>query len=167
MHAEQNALLQAAKIGYSVQGSHCYSTLRPCFGCLKELYQAGVTAIRYLNEWTPSEPIEAQAYDAMLEELAGRGVVVAPLELPEGLLTYAERATPTALAARRPSRTRAQGRAARSGSGDERQHRGRPQRIFQLEVERHRHRERGQLPRVAGRRSAARGVALMRARCRA
>jgi dCMP deaminase len=86
VHAEQNALLQAAKIGYSVQGSHCYSTLRPCFGCLKELYQAGVTAIRYLNEWTPSDPVEAQAYDAMLEELAGRGVVVAPLELPEGLL---------------------------------------------------------------------------------
>jgi dCMP deaminase len=86
VHAEQNALLQAAKIGYSVQGSHCYSTLRPCFGCLKELYQAGVTAIRYLNEWAPSDPIEGQAYDALLGELAGRGVVVAPLELPEGLL---------------------------------------------------------------------------------
>src|SRR5437773_7327258 len=83
VHAEQNALLQAAKIGYSVQGSHCYSTLRPCFGCLKELYQAGVTAIRYLNEWTPSDPVEQQAYDALLGELAGRSVVVAQLELPE------------------------------------------------------------------------------------
>ena len=86
VHAEQNALLQAAKIGYSVQGSHCYSTLRPCFGCLKELYQAGVTAIRYLNQWAPSDPDEAQAYDALLGELAGRGVVVAQLELPDGLL---------------------------------------------------------------------------------
>jgi dCMP deaminase len=86
VHAEQNAVLQAAKLGYSVQGSACYSTLRPCFGCLKELYQAGVTSIRYLNAWTPSDPVEAGAYDALLEELAGRGVVVAALELPDGLL---------------------------------------------------------------------------------
>jgi dCMP deaminase len=86
VHAEQNAVLQAARLGYSVQGSACYSTLRPCFGCLKELYQAGVTSIRYLNAWTPSDPVEAGAYDALLEELAGRGVVVAALELPDGLL---------------------------------------------------------------------------------
>jgi dCMP deaminase len=86
VHAEQNAVLQAAKLGYSVQGSACYSTLRPCFGCLKELYQAGVTSIRYLNAWTPSSLVEAGAYDALLEELAGRNVVVAPLELPDGLL---------------------------------------------------------------------------------
>ncbi len=86
VHAEQNAVLQAAKLGYSVQGAACYSTLRPCFGCLKELYQSGVSAVRYLNEWTPSDPVEAAAYDALLGELAGRGVVVAPLELPAGLL---------------------------------------------------------------------------------
>jgi len=86
VHAEQNAVLQAAKLGYSVQGSACYSTLRPCFGCLKELYQSGVTAIRYLNEWTPSDPVEAGAYDVLLGELAARGVVVASLELPSELL---------------------------------------------------------------------------------
>ena len=86
VHAEQNAVLQAAKLGYSVQGAACYSTLRPCFGCLKELYQSGVSAVRYLNEWTPSDPVEAAAYDSLLGELAGRGVVVAPLELPAELL---------------------------------------------------------------------------------
>jgi dCMP deaminase len=93
VHAEQNALLQAAKLGYSVQGSHLYSTLRPCFGCLKELYQAGVTTIRHLNEWTPSDPVEAGAYESLLNELAGRGVVVAPLELPEELLDLRLRAS--------------------------------------------------------------------------
>jgi len=86
VHAEQNALLQAAKIGYSVQGSACYSTLRPCFGCLKELYQAGVAAIHYLNAWQPSRPTEAEAYQALLDELAGRGVLVSQLELPDELL---------------------------------------------------------------------------------
>jgi dCMP deaminase len=86
VHAEQNAVLQAAKLGYSVQGAACYSTLRPCFGCLKELYQSGVSTIRYLNEWAPSQPAEAAAYDAMLAELAAHGVVVAPLDLPADLL---------------------------------------------------------------------------------
>ena len=86
VHAEQNALLQAAKLGYSVQGSHCYTTLRPCFGCLKELYQAGVERIRYLNQWSPSEPRESEAYDALLAEMAAHGVAVEGLELPEGLL---------------------------------------------------------------------------------
>ena len=86
VHAEQNAVLQAAKLGYSVQGSHCYSTLRPCFGCLKELYQAGVAAIRYLNSWQPQRPGEADAYQGLLEEIAAQGVRIEQLELPEGLL---------------------------------------------------------------------------------
>jgi dCMP deaminase len=86
VHAEQNALLQAAKLGYSVQGSHCYTTLRPCFGCLKELYQAGVERIRYLNRWSPSESRESEAYDALLAEMAAHGVAVEGLELPERLL---------------------------------------------------------------------------------
>ncbi|HYX84256.1 MAG TPA: dCMP deaminase family protein [Gaiellales bacterium] len=86
VHAEQNALLQAAKLGYSVQGAHMYSTLRPCFGCLKEAYQAGVGAVRYLNPWTPADPAEAAAYDDLLAELHRRGVAVERLELPGSLL---------------------------------------------------------------------------------
>ena len=86
VHAEQNALLQAARLGYSVQSAHCYTTLRPCFGCLKELYQAGVQGVRYLNEWTPSDPVEAEAYADLISEMAVRGVAVEALDLPEGLL---------------------------------------------------------------------------------
>ena len=29
VHAEQNAVLQAARLGYSLEGAHCYTTLRP------------------------------------------------------------------------------------------------------------------------------------------
>lgn len=86
VHAEENALLQAARLGYSVMGSQCYTTLRPCFGCLKHLYQAGVREVRYLNPWSPSEPAEAAAYDDLLGELADRGVAVRALELPPELL---------------------------------------------------------------------------------
>jgi dCMP deaminase len=86
VHAEQNAILQAAKLGYSVQGSHCYTTLRPCFGCLKELYQAGVAGISFLNPWTPSNPREAEAYEALIAEMAGHGIALTQLPLREELL---------------------------------------------------------------------------------
>ena len=86
VHAEQNAVLQAAKLGYTVQGATCYTTLRPCFGCLKELYQAGVSGIRYLNPWSPGDPLEAEAYAALLSEMEQRGVAVTQLELSEQLL---------------------------------------------------------------------------------
>ena len=40
VHAEQNALLAAARFGIAVEGAILYSTMRPCFGCTKELLQA-------------------------------------------------------------------------------------------------------------------------------
>jgi dCMP deaminase len=51
VHAEQNCLLSAARFGIAVAGSLLYTTMRPCFGCLKELLQADVKAIYYLEEW--------------------------------------------------------------------------------------------------------------------
>ena len=70
VHAEQNAILQAARLGYSLEGSHCYTTLRPCFGCLKELRQAGAVRIVFLNAWSPGNELERTAYDGLLQELA-------------------------------------------------------------------------------------------------
>ncbi len=86
VHAEENALLQAAKLGYSVMGAQCYTTLRPCFACLRHLYQAGVGEVRYLNPWTPGVEREAGAYAGLLDDLADRGVAVRQLELPDELL---------------------------------------------------------------------------------
>jgi dCMP deaminase len=39
VHAEQNCLLAAARFGISVEGATIYTTMRPCFGCTKELLQ--------------------------------------------------------------------------------------------------------------------------------
>jgi len=55
VHAEQNALLAAARFGIAVDGATIYSTMQPCFGCGKELLQARVTRIVYLHPWTPSD----------------------------------------------------------------------------------------------------------------
>ncbi len=57
VHAEQNALLAAAKYGIQVEGGTLYSTLRPCFGCLKEAIQAGIVRVVFADEYA-DEPNE-------------------------------------------------------------------------------------------------------------
>jgi len=53
VHAEQNAALVAARFGIAIAGSTLYTTMRPCFGCAKEMLQAQVHAVHYLHEWSP------------------------------------------------------------------------------------------------------------------
>lgn len=51
VHAEQNALLSAARHGIAVDGSVLYATHQPCFSCLKESIQAGVQQVVYMMRW--------------------------------------------------------------------------------------------------------------------
>lgn len=59
VHAEQNAILAAARFGIAVGGSTVYTTLRPCFGCAKEMLQAQVQTVYYLHEWNPNAKEDA------------------------------------------------------------------------------------------------------------
>jgi dCMP deaminase len=45
VHAEQNAISQAAKHGNSTNGGTVYCTLRPCLSCLKSIIQAGINDV--------------------------------------------------------------------------------------------------------------------------
>jgi dCMP deaminase len=45
VHAEQNAIIQAALHGVSTQGSTLYSTHQPCVLCAKMLINAGVKRV--------------------------------------------------------------------------------------------------------------------------
>lgn len=47
IHAEANAIAQAARSGVRLEGATCYVTTRPCWGCLKLLVNAGVTEVQY------------------------------------------------------------------------------------------------------------------------
>jgi dCMP deaminase len=47
IHAEANAVLQAARFGISLAGAVCYCTFKPCLSCLKLLLGAGVVKIIY------------------------------------------------------------------------------------------------------------------------
>ena len=47
IHAEQNAIIQAARDGVSIEGSVLYCTTQPCTQCTKMLINAGITEIVY------------------------------------------------------------------------------------------------------------------------
>lgn len=45
LHAEQNAIIQAATLGQSIEGAAIYVTHQPCVICAKMLINAGMTRI--------------------------------------------------------------------------------------------------------------------------
>lgn len=47
IHAEMNAIIQAAKHGISIKDSVIYITASPCINCLKALLNAGIKTIYY------------------------------------------------------------------------------------------------------------------------
>ncbi len=49
LHAEQNAIIQAAYHGVSINDAHLYSTHLPCSICFKMIINAGISKVSYLE----------------------------------------------------------------------------------------------------------------------
>ncbi len=49
LHAEQNAIIQAAYHGVSICGAHLYCTHLPCSICIKMLINAGIAEVCYAD----------------------------------------------------------------------------------------------------------------------
>ena len=47
VHAEQNAIIQAAKLGVSIDGATLYCTHQPCSVCAKMIINAGIRRVVY------------------------------------------------------------------------------------------------------------------------
>ncbi|MEE0766571.1 MAG: cytidine/deoxycytidylate deaminase family protein [Christensenellales bacterium] len=47
IHAEQNAIIQAAKLGVSIEGATLYCTHQPCVICAKMIVNAGIARVVY------------------------------------------------------------------------------------------------------------------------
>ncbi|MBI1987086.1 MAG: dCMP deaminase family protein [Nitrospinae bacterium] len=75
LHAEQNAILQAALHGVSVKGAVLYCTHHPCSLCAKMLVNAGVTKIIYEKGYPDplASEILVEARLERLQLLAGEG----------------------------------------------------------------------------------------------
>lgn len=102
VHAEQNAILAAARFGISTAASTMYTTMRPCFGCAKEMLQAQVRTVYYLHEWNPSikdDVLKTAAHTAEYEKLMIRFPGgVHRLDVPDPDVTWAvSRKTPASV----------------------------------------------------------------------
>jgi dCMP deaminase len=51
LHAEQNAIIQAAKYGINISGATIYINTQPCVTCAKMLINAGIAEIVYSNPY--------------------------------------------------------------------------------------------------------------------
>jgi dCMP deaminase len=58
LHAEQNALLQAAKIGVPCEGSTIYVTCQPCNTCAKMIINAGIERVIYEGDYPDEFSLE-------------------------------------------------------------------------------------------------------------
>ena len=47
IHAEQNAIIQAAKLGISIEGATLYCTHQPCVICAKMIVNSGISRVIY------------------------------------------------------------------------------------------------------------------------
>ena len=58
IHAEQNAIIHAAKHGISMDGSSIYVTASPCWLCFKMIINAGIRTIYYGEFYRDERTIE-------------------------------------------------------------------------------------------------------------
>ena len=71
IHAEEAAILQAAKLGISIDGSELYTSTFPCLLCIKKIIGSGIRKIIYLAPYPMRKSIE------MLEQC---GIVIQKYE---------------------------------------------------------------------------------------
>lgn len=58
LHAEQNAIIQAARHGVNISGSTLYCTNSPCIICTKMLINAGIRKVVYLEGYSDNLSVE-------------------------------------------------------------------------------------------------------------
>lgn len=74
VHAEANAIIQAAKHGIGIAGAELYTTASPCWGCFKLIANSGIRKI-YFGEFYREERSRTVA--------ATLGIDLIDLEMPE------------------------------------------------------------------------------------
>lgn len=58
IHAEQNAIIQAARLGISIDGATLYCTHQPCVICAKMIVNSGIRRVVYRRGYPDSFAVE-------------------------------------------------------------------------------------------------------------
>jgi dCMP deaminase len=95
VHAEQNAILSAARFGIRLQEGTLYTTVEPCFGCLKEMLQIGIQEVYYLHPWIAKRSVEQQKQYDTLKAVVRHGVTRLQMDDPD--FEWAKAPAPAAL----------------------------------------------------------------------
>ncbi|MCW3078299.1 MAG: CMP/dCMP deaminase zinc-binding protein [Bacteroidetes bacterium] len=59
LHAEQNAILYAAKNNVSMEGATLYVTLSPCIACARVIFTTGIKKVFYKNSYASFKGLTA------------------------------------------------------------------------------------------------------------
>ena len=74
VHAEANAIIQAAKNGVRIDGAELYTTASPCWSCFKLIANAGIKVIYYGEFYRERRSIDVAATLGIdLIDLSGAG----------------------------------------------------------------------------------------------
>ena len=73
IHAEQNAIIQAAKLGVSIEGATLYCTHQPCVICAKMIVNAGITRVVYEEGYPDDFAMNIFAEAGVLVERYAKG----------------------------------------------------------------------------------------------
>ena len=65
LHAEQNAIIQAAKLGNTTEGATIYVNVQPCVICAKMLINAGIVRVVYKGDY-PDEMAKSMLEEAKI-----------------------------------------------------------------------------------------------------
>lgn len=65
IHAEMNAILNAAKNGAKTESCVLYTTVSPCWNCLKHVRAAGISKIFYKNKYWRLDEREIETQEFM------------------------------------------------------------------------------------------------------
>jgi len=60
LHAEENAILYAAKNKTSLEGATLYVTLSPCLACARIIYTTGIRKVIYLHSYAAYKGIDTE-----------------------------------------------------------------------------------------------------------
>jgi dCMP deaminase len=85
VHAEANAVAQAAMFGHSTHGATCYCTFPICCKCAGFLIQAGISRV-VIPEWNEFDPVQHEYLDWPLSQdlFAESGVILDSVDMVHG-----------------------------------------------------------------------------------
>lgn len=76
VHAEQNALMTAARFGVAVDRAECWVTNEPCLECTKSLIQSGIERVVYLRSYGAPGDASHRLREEMRNHAKGSSAIV-------------------------------------------------------------------------------------------